>query len=162
MSHLQLHQLENTWEASISKGNNLFQSSAFTKAYSHYMQAVVASEVLMENIAADTQHALRVPGMYYVACINLAKNYWGMQDVENAKDYFFYCTYKLKLLADKTAPDLLLKQTATVYWQKAVQAYKEFADITGTHIPFDLNENETYEQLQKLKLLFNVPKERLN
>lgn len=162
MSLSQLKQLESTWESEMKTGNSFFQSSAFSMAYSHYMDAMVVSEVLMENITTSLQHCIRVPAMYYTACVNLAHNYLSMQDVENAVTYFLYCTYKLKMLADNPDADLLLRQTATVYWQKTVQVYKEFADKTGTPIPLDLNENETYMQLQKLKNLFNLPKEKMN
>jgi hypothetical protein len=162
MSLSQLQQLESTWETEMQLGNSLSQSLAFSKAYSHYMDAMVVSEVLMENITTSLQHSLRVPAMYYTACVNLAHNYLGMQDIENAATYFLYCTYKLKMLADKPDADLLLKQTATVYWQKAVQVYTEFADKTGTPIAADMNESETYVQLQKLKNLVTLPKERMN
>lgn len=162
MSVPQLQQLESTWESENQKGNDFFQSSAFAKAYSHYIQAMIVSEVLMENITISWQHSLRVPYMYYTACINLAHNYWGMQDIKNAGRYFLYCTYKLKVLADKPGADLLLKQTATDYWLKAVQVYREFAVKTGTPMPVDINKSETYVQLQKLKNLFALPKEKMN
>ncbi len=162
MSLSQLQHLESTWETGMQIGNSLFQSLAFSKAYSHYMNAMVVSEVLMKNITTSRQHSLRVPGMYYTACVNLAHNYLRMQDNENAAAYFLYCTYNLKMLADKPDADLLLKQTATVYWQKAVQVYREFADKTGTPIPADISESETYVQLQKLKNLFTLPKEKMN
>lgn len=162
MSQSQLQQLESTWQVEIQKGNSLFQSLAFSKAYSHYMDAVVISEVLMENITASLSHSLRVPGMYYCSCVNLAYNYSGMQDLENAAAYFLYCTYKLKMLADREEVDGLLKQTALIYWQKAVQAYKEFADEKGIPIGVDLNDDETYVQFQNLKGLFTLPKEKMN
>lgn len=162
MSLSQLQLLESTWESEIQKGNCFFQSSAFAKAYLHYMQAMIVSEVLMENITISWQHSSRIPGMYYTACVNLANNYRGMQDIKNAERYFLYCTYKLKVLADKPGADLLLKQTATNYWRKAVQVYREFSDKTGTPIPVDINEGETYVQLQKLKNLFTLPKEKMN
>lgn len=148
MSTLQLQQLENTWQHEIKKGNGFFRSSAYTKASSHYLQAIIASEMLMENIKKGWEHFLRIPGMYYTACINLAYNYWSMQDIKNAGDYFLYCTYKLKLLAERQSDDLLLKQAAALYWQKAVERHTEFAEKTGAPIPADLSSDETYVQLQ--------------
>ncbi len=162
MSLAQLERLESTWQSEMQIGNSFFQSSEFGKAYCHYMDAMIVSEVLIENITVSLQHSLRVPGMYYTACLNLASNYWCMQDIENAAAYFLYCTYKIKMLADRPGVDLLLKQTATVYWQKAVKAYTEFSDKTGSVIPVDMNESETYLQLQKLKDLFKLPKEKMN
>ncbi len=161
MSLSQLQELESTWETEIQTGNSLFKCLAFSKAYSHYMNAMIVSEVLMENITTSLQQSFRVPAMYYTACINLAQNYMGQQDIKNAGGYFLYCTYKLKLLADKPGVDELLKQTATVYWQKAVELYTKFADKTGTPIP-DMNKSETYVQLQKLKNLVTLPKEKMN
>lgn len=162
MSLEQLEQLQSRWLNEMQTGNAFFGSSQFDKAYSHFMDAMVVSEVLMENITTSLEHSIPVPAMYYTSCVNLAYNYVCMQDVENAASYFLYCTYKLKMLTDRRDADSFLKQTATIYWQKAVQVYKEFADKTGTPIPLDLNENETYMQLQKLKSLFNLPKEKLN
>lgn len=162
MSFSQLEQLVSTWQSEMQIGNSFFKSSEFGKAYAHYMDAMVVSEVLMGNITISWQHSLQVPAMYYTACINLAHNYWSMQDIKNAGRYFLYCTYKLKVLADKPGADLLLRQTATDYWQKAVLVYREFADKTATPIPVDINEGETYVQLQKLKNVFTLPKEKMN
>ncbi len=162
MSLSQLQQLESTWETETQIGNSYFQSLIFSKAYPHYMDAVVVSDVLIENVTTSLQHSLRVPGMYYTACVNLANNYLHLKDFENASAYFLYCTYKLKMLADKLVADSSLKESAIIYWQKAVKQYMEFADKTGTPIPADLDEDETYVQLQKLKNLFTLPKEKMN
>jgi hypothetical protein len=162
MSQSQLEQFENIWETEMKKGNCFFQSSAYVKACPHYMQAMIASEVLMENLTGAWGHYLRVPGMYYTACINIAHNYWGMQDIKNAADYFFYCTYNLRRFADKPNKNSLLKETAMLYWQKAVTLYAAFADRTGTSISIDMNKAETYVQLEKLKELFTLRKENMN
>lgn len=76
MSVSQFQQLVLKWENQIQKGNRLFQTSAFTEAYTHYMEAMIVSELLIDNITTSWQHTSRVPGMYYTACINVAQNYW--------------------------------------------------------------------------------------
>jgi len=85
-----------------------------------------------------------------------------MKDFENASAYFLYCTYKLKMLADKPGANSSLKEAPINYWQKTVKQYMEFADKTGTPIPADIDKDETYVQLQKLKNLFTLPKEQMN
>jgi hypothetical protein len=162
MSILQLQQLENSWETEIKKGNCFFQSFAFTDASTHFMEAMIIAELLMENIATASSHALRIPGMYFTACINIAHNYWGMQDVNNAADYFLYCTYKMKQLSNEPALDPLLKKAASLYWLKTVQLYTEFSQKTGMPVPVNLDKEETYLQLQKLKDLFVMNKEKMN
>lgn len=162
MSVSQLQQFEHIWETEIEKGNRLFQYSAFLKAYPHYMEAMIASEVLMENGTSSWKHILRIPGMYYTACINIAYNYWGMQDIKNAADYFLYCTYKLKMFAERDNIGDLLKQTASIYWLKAMQLYSEFSEKAGIPMPPDMDKGDTYFQLEKLKHLFSLRKEDLN
>jgi hypothetical protein len=43
-----------------------------------------------------------------------------------------------------------------------VHIYRELADKTGTPIAVGINESETYVELQKLKNLFTLPKEKMN
>lgn len=162
MSVSQLQQFEHIWETEIEKGNCFFRSSAFLKAYPHYMKAMIASEVLMENGTSSWKHILRVPGMYYTACINIAHNYWGMQDIKNAADYFLYCTYKLKMFAERGDIGDFFKQTASVYWLKAMHLYGEFCEKTGVPMPSDTDKGKTYIQLEKLKDLFSLCKENMN
>lgn len=162
MSVSQLQQLETKWESQILNGNRLFQIASFDKAYSHYMEAMIVSEILMEDIPSSLKHSLRVPGMYYTACINVANNYWGMQDLKNAADYFLYCTYKIKKLSEKENIVDLLKQSAIIYWLKAMQSYKEFSEKTGISMPADMDKGDTYLQLDKLKILFSISKENMN
>lgn len=162
MSVFQLQQLETKWETEINKGNCFFKSSAFSEAYMHYMEAMIISELLLENIATVPKHNLRLPGMYFTSCINIAYNYWRMQDLTNAADYFLYCTYKMKQLSDEPAIDPILKQAASVYWLKSVQLYTEFSGKTGMPIPDCLDHEETYLQLQNLKKLFALGKDNMN
>lgn len=162
MSVSQLQQLERKWENQIQNGNRLFQTSAFAKAYPHYMEAMIVSELLIEHITTSRQHSLRVPGMYYTACINIAYNYWGMQDLKNAADYFLYCTYKLKMFAEKKDMGDLIKQTISLYWLKAMHLWSEFSEKTGIPMPPDMDKGDTYIQLEKLKDLFSLRKENMN
>jgi len=48
MSVSQIELLEKTWEIEMRKGNTYFQSLIFSKAYPHYMDAVVVSDVLLK------------------------------------------------------------------------------------------------------------------
>jgi hypothetical protein len=162
MSASQLLQFEGVWKDEIEKGNGFFQSLAFPKAYSHYMEAMMVCEVLMENITSVQQPSLRIPGMYFITCINLANNYFGMQDNENAASYFLYGTYKMKQLSDEPGIPSLVKQAASIYWLKGVQLYTEFSKKSGMPIPVDLSNEETYFQLQKMKQLFALGKENMN
>ncbi len=162
MSDVQIKQLVNTWETKIKKGNYFFQSFAFTEASSHYMQAMITAELLVENIETASNQALQIPGMYFTACINLAHNYWGMKDVNNAADYFLYCTFKMKQLSDKPGIDPLLKKALLIYWVKSVQLFTEFSLKTEIPLPAKLDEEGTYFQLEKLKALFVINKENLN
>ncbi len=162
MSAIQIKQLETTWETEIKKGNCFFQSFAFTEASTHYMEAMIIAELLVENIATASDHALRIPGMYFTACINIAHNYWGIQEVNNAADYFLYCTFKMKQLSDKPGIDPSVKQASLIYWIKSVQFFTTFSQKTGMHMPANLDKEETYLQLQKLKDLFVMNKENMN
>lgn len=162
MSVFQLQQIETKWEKEMDKGNCFFQSSAFSDAYMHYMEAMIIAELLLENIATVPKHNLRLPGMYFTSCINIAYNYWRMQDITNAADYFLYCTYKMKQLSDTPAIDPMLKQAASVYWLKAVQINTAFSTETGIPIPVSLDREETYLQLQNLKKLFALGKDNMN
>lgn len=162
MSVSQLQQLELKWENQIQKGNLLFQTSAFTEAYAHYMEAMIVSELLIDNITTSWQHSSRVPGMYYTACINVAQNYWGMQDLKNAADYYLYCTYKMKKISEKEDVGDLLKQSASIYWLKAIKAYTEFSKKTGVSMPADIDKSDTYLQLERLKVLFSIRQENMN
>jgi len=95
MSEIQIKQLGAKWETQIKKGNCYFQSAVFEDAYPHYMQAMVVSELFLENVTTVPKHnSLHLPGMYFTSCINIACNYWKMQDLKNAADYFLYCTYE--------------------------------------------------------------------
>ncbi|MEJ7913602.1 MAG: hypothetical protein WKF70_10640 [Chitinophagaceae bacterium] len=162
MSVSQLQQLENIWGKAIQQGNLLFEASAFIEAGPHYMEAVIASEVLMENGTSSWKHSLRVPGMYYTSCINMAHNYWGMQDVANAADYFLYCSYKLKMFSRKEHVSDLSKKSAFLYWLKTIKLYSEFSDQMGIPMPADMEKDDTYRQLDKLKDLFAIRKANLN
>lgn len=162
MSVSQLQQLENLWETKMNKGDSLFQSCAYAKAYKHYMEAMIVSELLLKDVASASKAILNIPAMYFTACIKIARGYWEMQDIKNASAYFLYCTYKLKQLTYKPGIDAMLREAASVYWLKAVQLYTEFSEKSGMPLPAHLEKEETYLQLKKLKMLFNISKENLN
>jgi hypothetical protein len=162
MSFSQLEQLENIWKNETHKGDCLAQTSSFKEAFPHYMQAMMVSELLLENMATAGQHSLPVTEMYFAACQNIANTYWKMQDTKNAADYFLYCTYKMKQIAELSGVGNSVKQTAGIYWQKAVQLYGEFSTKTGVPMPPDMDKDVTYFQLRKLKSLFSLRKENMN
>jgi len=162
MSVPQIRKLENIWQTEIEQGNLLFHASAYQQASSHYLEAVIASEVLLENNTSSWKQMLQVPGMYYTSCINMAHNYWGMQDLANAADYFLYCSYKLKMFSRKEHLTDLSKKTAIVYWLRSIKSYTEFSEKTGFPMPPNMDKEDTYSQLDKLKDLFALNKARLN
>jgi hypothetical protein len=162
MSFSQLEQLENRWKNETHKGDCLAQISSFKEALPHYMQAMMVSELLLENMATAWQHPLPVPDMYYAACQNIANTYWKMQDTKNAADYFLYCTYKMKQIAELPGIGNSVIQTAGIYWLKAALLYGEFSTKTGLPMPPDMDKDVTYFQLKKLKNLFSLRKENMN
>ena len=162
MSVLQLQELENAWQAEINKGDSFFQSSAFLQANNHYMNAMVVSELLLQKVTTASRYLSSLPGMYFTACTSIAHTFWIMQDLKNAASYFLYCTYKMKKLTDALDVDALIKEGALLYWRKAVQVYSQFSEQTATPILPNLDKDETYLQLQKVKDLFSVSKESMN
>ncbi len=162
MSVSQLKQLENIWQTEIEQGNLLFHASAYREASPHYLEAMIASEVLLENGTSSWKQMLQVPGMYYTSCINMAHNYWGMQQLQNAADYFLYCSYKLKMFSKQEHLSDLSKKTAVVYWLRSIKSYADFSEETGLSMPPNLDNDDTYLQLDKLKSLFAINKASLN
>jgi hypothetical protein len=126
------------------------------------MNAMMASELLLGNIVTTSKYLFKLPSMYFIACINIANTFWAMKDINNASSYFLYCTYKMKKLTDQPGINGLLKEAASEYWLKAVQFYSQFSQITGTPILPNLDKEETYFQLQKMKNLFSLGKENMN
>lgn len=162
MSISTLHDIENTWKQETYKGNQFYNTSSFAKATDHYMKAMLASELLLENTAFAWQQAVPVPKLYYTACINLANTYRKVGDSKNAADYFLYCTFKIKQICDCSSLDKDIQQTASLYWSKAVSAFSTFAKEEGLQLPVDIAKDETYHQIKKLKALFDDSKKNLN
>jgi hypothetical protein len=69
MSVSQLQQLEKIWRSEIQKGNTCFQSAAFNEVYRHYTEAMIVSELLLEQTVTGSKHFSRVPGIYFTTCI---------------------------------------------------------------------------------------------
>jgi len=162
MSISTLHDIESTWEKETYKGNQFYNTSSFNKAAEHYMKAMLTSELLLENTAFAWQHAVPVPKLYYTACINLANSYRKAGDNKNAADYFLYCTFKIKQIADDSSLNKDIQETAVLYWRKAVSEFTNFQKEEGLQLPVDIAKDETYHQIEKLKALFDDSKKNLN
>jgi hypothetical protein len=154
MSISTLNHLTETWKSETAKGNELLNASYYNKALPHYMEAMMAAELLLRNNKYVWKQGVAIPKWYYLSCTNIAKTYKALHDNNNAADYFLYGTFKIKQLAD-TAFSKNLKQTATIYCKKVMQEFINFSKEIGQPIPIDLTKNETFFQIEKMKALFD-------
>jgi hypothetical protein len=155
MSISVLKELVITWKAETEKGDELCKIPVYQDAVAHYMNAMIAAELLIEHNEFAWGNGVPVPEWYYVSCLHLASVFVELKQMNEASTYLLYGSYKIKQLASLPTKEYELRDAAEVFSKRAFNVYLNFFKITGKKMPPDITSDETFFQVEKLKLLFD-------
>lgn len=155
MSISLLKQLAATWKHETEKGDDLCKISVHKDALSHYMNAMIAAELLMEHNEFAWSNGVPVPEWYYVSCIHLAGVFVELKQMNEASTYLLYGSYKIKQLASLPTKVYELRNTAEKFSKRAFNVYVNFSELAGKKMPPDITNDDTFFQVEKLKMLFD-------
>jgi len=162
MSLLEFNKLNNYWCDQTERGNTLYHKAQHGQAIKYYEQALLSSELMFRNIDDAQIHDIQVVSPFSVACMNMAHNFWAMQDLKKAGNYFFYNVWRLKKLSDKNGINADLYFEAIKNWQKAALAITHFYQQTTQKLAVDFWKQETYDTINNARMLFVKNKSSLN
>ncbi len=150
-----LKALATTWKAESDKGDELCKIPVYQDALAHYMNAMIAAELLMEHNEFAWSNGVPVPEWYYVSCMHLASVFVELKQMNEASTYLLYSSYKIKQLASLPTKVYELRNAAETFSKRAFNMYLHFSEITGKKMPPDITYDEALFQIEKLKLLFD-------
>lgn len=148
MSASDFIQAERNWSIATAKGNELFHENNFQSAQDHYRHALFYSDLMLRSADEADRHHIYVASPFFVACLNMANNFWAMMELKLAGNYFFYNVWSLKMLTKRAGISENMYFEAVRNWQKAVLAFTDFYTQTNQEMEVDLWKEETYEQIQ--------------
>ena len=155
MSISVLRELANTWKGETDKGDQFCKIPVFQDALAHYMNAMIAAELLLEHNEFAWDNGIPVPEWYYVSCLHLASVFIELKQVNEASTYLLYGSYKIKQLASLSKKESELHNAAKVFSKRAFNVYLNFSKIKGETMPPNITSDDTFFQIEKLKLLFD-------
>ncbi len=93
MSISTLKQLATTWKAETEKGDELCKNLVYQDALAHYMNAMIAAELIIEDYEFVWGNGVPVPEWYYVSCLHLAGVFVELKQVKEASSVLIDIKY---------------------------------------------------------------------
>lgn len=162
MSFSEFKQMEHEWSEVSERANSLYIKNKFQAATKYYLKALLYSELMLQNVADAQKLNIHIASPFFVSCLNLANNYWALENLKKAGDYFFYNVWKLKMLSKEKEISTEMHFEAIKNWEKAVLSLSDFYEKTNQKTPGNFWKEETYQQIQNTKNLLNMKKICLN
>ncbi len=162
MAYSELKNIQNMWQVETTTANDLFHNKEYTLALAHYKKAQIVGEIMVRNV--DDAGLYNIPAIqpFSVSCTNLAYNFWVLNDIQKATNYFFYNIWCLKQLSERKNLKQKLRSEATDEWSNAVSAFIDFHHKTGQALSVDFWKDETYNTIKDVKLSLEDRKTNLN
>lgn len=147
MSIVEFTQATENWSKLTQIANNLYNEGKHNDATRHYQQVLYLSEIMFRNENDAAKFEIEIASPFFVSCLNLANNFWALNDFKNAGDYFFYNVWHLKALATKSKHNYHLHFQSSKNWEKAVLLLIDFYKQTGQKLTVDFWKDETYDKI---------------
>lgn len=148
MSLLEFKTAEDNWLAETVTANDLYQKAQYDLASKYYQQALLFSELMFRNVTDAHVYDIHVISPFSVSCINMANNFWAMQELKKAGDYFFYNVWNLKIVSKQEGISEAIYFDAIKNWEKAVLALTDFYNKTNQKLEVDFWKDETYDLIK--------------
>jgi len=151
MSFSEFKQVKHNWSLVTQKGNALFEANNHESAIKYYQHALFCSELMVRNANYAQELNIQIVSPFFVSCLNMANNFWAMNDLKKAGDYFLYNVWHLKMLCKREGIGEEVQLEAIQNWEKAVLSMVDFYTKTGQDIKVDFWKDETYEQIMNTR-----------